>query len=458
MTAQPQSCVLDIHLKADLANTSKYGRMFPTLPTLQVQEPDLLALGKAGAAIDVASDAPAMDNPRIPAGFTMLGHFIAHDLTADRSLLRHHANLRVVRNFREPYLDLEALYGSGPSGAPYLYDANDPDKFLLGKNDAGEEDDVPRNRQGRALLGDARNDVHGILAQFHLLLLKFHNAAVDEVRAQGAAPSDVFSQAQRNVRWHVQWIVLHQYLPLIVGAELASEVREKGPQHLRFGPHPFIPVEFSDAAYRFGHSQIRSFYRLNATKTESIIPGLQGGKAIPASAVVDWRYFFQLDNDVVPQASRRIAPTMAHALLDLPETMVGAAEVPEYHSLACRDLLRGRALNLPSGEAVARFLGVPVLTSEQIQLDRFGWRNETPLWYYILREAEVLANGQHLGPVGGRIVAEVLVGLIDDDPLSYRKADPNWTPAFVRSASDDFTIETLIRFAKLAHAGTRSRN
>ncbi len=194
------------------------------------------------------------------------------------------------------------------------------------------------------------------------------------------------------------------------------------------------------------------------SRTESIIPGLQGGKAIPASHVVDWRYFFQLDNEVVPQASRRIGPTMAHALLDLPEAMVGAAEVPEYHSLACRDLLRGRALNLPSGEAVARFLGVPVLTSEQIQLDRFGWRNETPLWYYILREAEVLANGQHLGPVGGRIVAEVLVGLIDDDPLSYRKADPNWTPAFVRSASDDFTIETLIRFTRLAHAGTRSRN
>lgn len=454
MTAQPQSCVLDIHLKDDLANTSKYGRMFPKLPALHVKELDLLALGKAGAAIDVATDNPAMDNPRIPAGFTMLGHFIAHDLTADRSLLRHHANLKEVRNFREPHLDLEALYGSGPGGAPYLYDANDPDKFLLGINDAGEEEDVPRNRQGKALLGDARNDVHAILAQFHLLLLKFHNAAVDAVRADGAAASDVFSQAQRNVRWHVQWIVLHEYLPLIVGAALAQETRTKGPRYLRFGSHPFIPLEFSDAAYRFGHSQIRSVYRLNDTRTESIIPGLQGGRAIASSAIVDWRYFFSLDDRVRPQASRRIGPRMAHALIDLPEAMVGATDVPESRSLACRDLIRGRALNLPSGEAIARFLNVSVLTPEQVGLDRFGWGEETPLWYYVLKEAEVLANGEHLGPVGGRIVADVLVGLIDDDPLSYRKADPNWTPAFARSEGSGFSAEELIKFALAARVGS----
>lgn len=447
MAVQPQSCVLDIRLKDDLSNTSKYGRMFPTLPALHVEERELLALGRVGAAIDVATDSPEMDNPRIPAGFTMLGHFIAHDLTADRSLLRHHANLREVRNFRAPHFDLDALYGSGPGGAPYLYDANDPDKFLLGMNDVGEEEDIPRNRQGRALLGDARNDVHAILAQFHLLLLKFHNAVIEAVRADRAAASDVFSQAQRNVRWHLQWIVLHEYLPLVVGAELAAEARTKGPRCLRFGSHPFIPLEFSDAAYRFGHSQIRSVYRLNGTRTESIIPGLQGGRAIPSSAVIDWRYFFQLDDSVRPQASRRIGPTMAHALIDLPEAMVGASDVPESRSLACRDLIRGRALNLPSGEAIARFLNVTALTSEQVGLHRFGWRNETPLWYYVLKEAQILAGGEHLGPVGGRIVADVLVGLIDDDPLSYRRADPNWKPAFVRSDSDDFTIEQLIRFA-----------
>lgn len=446
MTTQPQSCVLDIHLKADLANTSKYGRMFPTLPALQVKELDLLALGRVGAAIDVATDSPVMDNPRIPAGFTMFGHFIAHDLTADRSLLRHHANLREVRNFREPHLDLEALYGSGPTGAPYLYDANDSDKFLLGLNDAGKNDDVPRNRQGRALLGDARNDVHAILAQFHLLLLKFHNAAVDAVRADGAAASDVFSQAQRNVRWHVQWLALHEYLPLIVGAELATEACSEGPRYLKFRSHPFIPLEFSDAAYRFGHSQIRSVYRLNDSTTETIIPGLQGGRAIASSTVVDWRYFFQLDDSVRPQASRRIGPAIAHALIDLPESMVGVTEVPEYHSLACRDLIRGRALNLPSGEEIARFLNVAVLSQEQVGLHRFGWRNETPLWYYILKEAEVLAKGEHLGPVGGRIVADVLVGLIDNDPLSYRKADPNWKPAFARSESAEFTVEDLVRY------------
>ncbi len=447
MATQPQSCVLDIHLKDRLITTSKYGRMFPKLPPLRVEEKDLLALGRAGAAIDVGADSPALDNPRIPAGFTMLGHFVAHDLTADRSMLQHHASLREVRNFREPRLDLDSLYGPGPAGAPYLYDANDPDKFLLGVNDAGQPEDLPRNSQGRALIGDARNDVHGILAQLHLLLLKFHNAAVDRARKDGASPQDVFSQAQRNVRWHVQWIVLHEYLPLITGEKFATEVRGAGASYLNFQEHPFIPVEFSDAAYRFGHSQIRSVYRLNAATTESIIPGMEGGRAIPASHAIDWRYFFRLDDSVSPQPSRRIGPAMSHALIDMPEAMVGTTAMPEYHSLACRDLVRGSALSLPSGESVAKRLGVHALTREEAGLQQYGWNNETPLWYYVLKEAEILENGERLGPVGARIVADVLVALIDNDPMSYRKVDPNWTPAFSDDNSGIFTSEQLVRFA-----------
>src|SRR4029077_14744663 len=138
------SCVLDLHLKHDLSSGvgAKYGRLFPGLAGLECDENQLLALGKAGAAMDVVSDDPKADNPRIAAGHTMFGHMLAHDLTADRSLLQHHASLRRIHNFRTPRLDFESLYGAGPTGAPSMYHVSDPDKFLLGKNDTDAPDDM----------------------------------------------------------------------------------------------------------------------------------------------------------------------------------------------------------------------------------------------------------------------------------------------------------------------------
>src|SRR5207247_7319418 len=153
------SCVIAPHLKGSLSTVEdgKYGRMFPGLPGPETDEAILLTLGRSGSVMDAASrvdgsDA-ATDNPRIPAGFTFLGQFVAHDITADRSLLLHHARLNELRNFRTPRLDLESLYGGGPTGSPYLYDLDDADKLLIGVNDQGELADVPRNRQVRAMLG-----------------------------------------------------------------------------------------------------------------------------------------------------------------------------------------------------------------------------------------------------------------------------------------------------------------
>ncbi|MBV8164458.1 MAG: peroxidase, partial [Candidatus Eremiobacteraeota bacterium] len=148
----------------------------------------MLALGRAGAAIDALADEPGDDNPRIAAGHTMFGHMIAHDLTADRSLLKHHASMRAIHNFRTPRLDFESLYDAGPSGAPYMYDAEDPDKFLLGATENCNAIDVLRNPQGKAIIGDPRNDVHGIISQLHLTMLKLHNRIVDHLRTEGVAP------------------------------------------------------------------------------------------------------------------------------------------------------------------------------------------------------------------------------------------------------------------------------
>jgi Animal haem peroxidase len=450
------SCVIAPHLKGSITSVedSKYGRMFPDLPGLEVDEAFLLALGRSGSVMDAASRPDELDtrndNPRIPAAFAFLGQFIAHDITADRSMLRHHARLNELRNFRTPRLDLEYLYAAGPTGDPHLYDLDDLDKFLLGVNDMGKQDDLSRNRQGRALVGDPRNDVHLIISQLHLAFLKFHNQVVDYLRDQGVPSSDVFSEAQRLVRWHYQWIVVHEFLPLTAGEALVDNLLNNGPQFYEYDERPFIPVEFADAAYRFGHSQVRSVYILNGSGAKGqIFPDFAGTCPVPHDRVVDWAYFFNVEEQRPPQASKRIDTLIAHSLIDLPRSVVGDTDIPEQHSLAYRDLMRGQALDLPSGEGVSRAMDIEPLSKDELGLSKLGWHGETPLWYYILKEAEVRAGGERLGDVGGRIVAEVLLGLIDGDSTSYRWAETEWRPTLPGTQEGQFTVADLLRFARV---------
>lgn len=159
-----------------------------------------------------------------------------------------------------------------------------------------------------------------------------------------------------------------------------------------------------------------------------LFPDLLGFCAVPREHVVDWAFFFDEPGASSAQRSKKIDGKLVRALIDLPVAVTGECEIEDYHSLAVRDLQRGEGVGLPSGEAVARHLGFPPLTAEQIGIASTGWRDETPLWYYILREADVCAAGNRLGPVGGKIVAEVLVGLIDADETSYRRSSPDWQP------------------------------
>jgi len=449
------SCVIAPHLKAELGQDSdgKYGRMFADdLLTPNDNETMLLALSRSGSIMDdvvkVDDQGTRSDNPRIPAGFPIFGQFIAHDITADRSLLSHHARVEEIRNFRTPSLNLEALYGAGPTGEPFLYDLNDGDKFLLGVNDIGRTDDVPRNQQGRALVSDPRNDVHLLISQLHLAFLKFHNRIVDLLRTQGVPIANVFTEARRIVTWHYQWIAVHEFLPLSVGEDLVNDIVEHGPRFYRYERRPYIPVEFADAAYRFGHSQIRPFYTLNSSGARGqIFPDCKGTCPVTHDRVLEWSYFFNVDNTRPPQASKRIDTLIAHSLVDLPTSVVGETSIPEEHSIAYRDLERGRALDLPSGEALARVMGVEPLKKDELGLDTLHMSGETPLWYYILKEAEVRHDGQQLGEVGGRIVAEVLLGLIDADPDSYRNANDAWKPSLPAKQEGHFTIADLLRFA-----------
>jgi hypothetical protein len=400
--------------------------MFPELPAFEADEAVLHALGRAGGLCDCGD---VMDTPASlgeeAAGWPIFGQFVAHDITADRSALQSHVDPQALRNARAPQLNLECLYGDGPVGHPFLFERDDPAKFLRGLDDA----DVPRNAEGIAIIGDPRNDSHTLMAQMHLAMLKAHNAFVEDTRNHGVSERDVFATAARELRWQYQWIVLDEFLPSLVGRPLVDEVLTDGPRWFRPDRDVFIPLEFADAAYRYGHCQIRQQYRLNReTDPVPIFPDLLGFRPVKRERTVDWTLLFDTPGAPAAQRAKKIDGRLPRSLIQLPVAITGEVEIDEYHSLAVRDLQRGQGVGLPSGEAVARHLGLRPLSRDEVGLGPMGWTGETPLWYYILREAAVTTSGNRLGPVGGRIVAEVIATLLERDPTSVRFAGPEWQP------------------------------
>ncbi len=454
----------------------RFGRMFRTLPPLRPRDEVLDAL--AGAMRE-RRDAPSADNPKIPSGYTYLGQFIDHDITFDPvSSLQRRNDPDALVDFRTPRYDLDSLYGSGPAVSPYLYESSDRTfrgvKLLVGRNSgaAFERDDLPRNQQGRALIGDPRNDENTIVSQLQLLFLRFHNAVVDHVRRRrpGLDSGELFRRAQRITRWHYQWVVVHDFLERIVGREMARAVLKPATASsppvtdLRFyawDVQPFMPVEFSVGAYRFGHSMVRGVYNLNEIVTSVPIfaaadrPGplehLGGFRRLPGAWTVDWSLFFPMGRGrAALQLSRRIDTKIAAPLHALPPGLDR-----RRRSLAALNLRRGKALGLPSGQAVAAAMGETPLTAAELDIDRLelpaadkaSLEADAPLWFYCLKEAEVRAGGEHLGPVAGRIVAEVLVGLLAGDPLSYLHVSPNWRPTLPAARSGAFAMPDLVRVA-----------
>ena len=403
-----------------------YARMFPELSSFRADEQFLHALGSAGGLCDCGDVDDSPDTlADTAAGWPIFGQFVAHDITADRSILRAHTDTGKLHNARSPKLNLEPLYGDGPTGHPFLYQRDDPAKFLLGLDNA----DVQRNAEGTAIIGDPRNDSHTLISQLHLAILKAHNGFVDEARQAAVPDGCVFDEAARQLRWHYQWIVLHEFLPALVGSALAEQVLKEGPHYFHPDRDAFIPLEFADAAYRSGHSQIRHRYHVNPQGNPvPLFPDLLGFRPVPREHAVDWKLFFDPAGAKRAQRAKKMDGKLIKALIELPVAVSGETEIEAYHSLAVRDLQRGQGVGLPSGEAVARHLGITPLTADEVGIASTGWRSETPLWYYVLREADVCGGGHRLGPVGGRIVAEVLVGLVSADATSILQGPEEWRP------------------------------
>ena len=408
---------------------ASYGRLFPELPSFEAEEAFLFALGRAGGLCDCSdADDDAASPGREAAGWPFFGQFLAHDITADRSTLSAgtSADPSRLRNARSPQLNLECLYGDGPVGHPYLFRRDDPAKLLTSPDGS----DVLRNSEGTAIIGDPRNDSHVLMSQMHLAFVRAHNLFVDRVRRQGGPESATFETAARELRWHYQTVVLREFLPRLVGPELTQSIIGGDRRYYRPSDAAFIPLEFADAAYRYGHGQIRHRYRLNGTSVPvSLFPDLIGFQPVTPARRVEWTRLFDAEGHAPADRAKKMDGRLVGALIALPVMLTGECEIAELHSLAVRDLERGQRVGLPSGEAVARHMGVAPLTGDEIGAQAAGWHGETPLWYYILREAAVRAEGDRLGPVGGRIVGEVLVGLLEVDQQSVRHAPAGWRPS-----------------------------
>jgi hypothetical protein len=417
----------------------RYRRLFENLPALDSEDEALHALGSPGGICDDDAD-PSTDG-EMAAGWPFFGQFIAHDITADRSPLGHHADADRIKNFRTPRANLEVIYAAGPTGSPYLFQKDDPAKLLLGEGGY----DVPRNHEGIALLGDQRNDTHLFMSQMQLGFIRAHNLVVDRLRDDGVKEAEVFDDGRRATTWHYQWVILREFLPQLIGSGLTGELLDGGAKVFKPGDDPFIPFEFADAAYRYGHSQVRDAYRVNRHfGPVPVFPDLMGFGAVPVDHAIDWSLQFDVPGKERAQRSKKIDGKLPRWLISLPRQISGEAQGSVYSSLANRDLQRGQAVGLASGEAIASELGVEPLSPEEVGLAETGWDQETPLWLYVLKEAEALEGGNRLGPVGGRIVGEVLVGIIDADPESFRSVNPSWRPTLPSHEAGRFGIADLL--------------
>ena len=325
-----------------------------------------------------------------------------------------------LTNQRTFAFDLDSVYGGGPSVSPQLYDG---DKFKIGVATDGVSPDLPRITDGplagRAILVEARNDENLIIAQIHLSFLRLHNELID----QGMS----FDEAHDTVVESYRYVVLNDYLPQTVGEDAVKKALQTPVNKGFFQPGketPFTPVEFAVAAFRFGHSQVRNAYNINDQSggvpvfdftPDPLVGDLSGGRQLPANRIIDFDNFFAelpRDSAADPPAliGRAIDTKISASLFQLP---IPGAEGGGDNVLGFRNLLRAKFYDMPSGEDVAVAMGFTPLADPTFP-------EGTPLWFYILREAEETTGGAELGPVGGGIVAEVFVDLLRDSGKHQR--------------------------------------
>lgn len=431
----------------------------------------LMALGSEMGMLDPGEINPGQEhaelNSGIPAIYTYLGQFIDHDITArtDRNspitdIGNYDGNpgniypiapdvvVNELRNGRRPQLDLDSIFGDGPSFPSEFYN---PEKYLYSTeadalynksslrmklNDSGNQFDLPRTN-GKALIADARNDENLIISQLHASFISAFNELMKYYQAinpDGLEREARYSKCRRILRWAYQYIVVNDYLKQVCDASIVNETIENGPYYFLTDRGVYMPLEFSVAAFRFGHSMIRPFYKINDTIGTKEIMDLLGetfhanffnNGALDASNKLDFSNFIGVN----AQTARKIDWRISKGLFDLTKIESSIPAQTMLARLSQRNLIRGYSLSIPTGQAIAHAMGIKPLTKDQIIADlQPGNVNSiqtakldtrTPLWFYILKEAVIHNNGERLGAVGSKLVAETLIGLVKSDRNSY---------------------------------------
>lgn len=377
------------------------------------------------------------DSTTITNGLAIFSQFLAHDITFEaQSRLKGINEVGQLQNDRTVNLDLDCLYGQRTQD--FFYDSSDTDKLLLGKcytDGTREWFDLQRNAQGKAIIPDSRNDENIIVSRMQVLFIQFHNAMVDHLRIHDCPPN-IFKAARQQVLWHYHWLIIHEYLYKMMDRSIYNSLMKDGPKFFQW---PWaLPLEFSGAAFRVGHSQCQDVNKINET-TEKKLFDL--GFFSTMEEYVDWRCLFDFGDGQV-QFARRIDTQIGRSFSKLP--FVKSKDRKE-RSLAFRNLRRGVSYGLQSGEDVAKRMGIePIEVRETVRLDFPG----TPLWFYILREAYLLGNeGNHLGPVGSQLLGEIFLTLMMHDDESYLKIHPRWQPSLGRKPGQ-FDFVDLISFTE----------
>ena len=265
----------------------------------------------------------------VPAGYTYLGQFIDHDLTFDRTAVSLGTNVSpaALLQARSPSLDLDSLYGAGPGDPESAKFYSDGVHLKTGTTDAigpppfqaHARFDLPRGTTGSnkkkrvANIPDPRNDENLAVAQTHTAMIRFHNRVVDSL-PNALPPAQKFAQARDIVTRHYQWMLKTDYLPRIVAPAVVNDVFNNGRKAFEVGATPTdvptMPIEFSVAAFRLGHSMVRQAYDWNAAFPSGegtltflfIFSGLSGdmfgGPKLPSNWIADFRRLYDLKNEL----------------------------------------------------------------------------------------------------------------------------------------------------------------
>lgn len=460
-------------------------------------------------------------------------------------------------NLRRPTFDLDSVYGNGPGLDPKehkpdpggadkgLYDGIrlrvgecahgpgipgvmiPPDDDLrrdlprigpLLAQGAITEDDIPGgvrddvNRDTRAFIADMRNDENLIVSQFHLAFLRFHNKVVDAIEKSpkdlgvppGAKDDKRYEAARRLVCHHYQWLVVNDYLPTVCLPEVVDDVLKNGPRFYKplQGNLLFAPLEYSVAAFRFGHTMVRGGYDHNRNFGQAVPPNsavlpfasfnllflftgnghvidpeditkstpnpFAGEKTLPFNWIIEWDRMTRKDDPNEGHFARKIDTVLAPPIHNMVNEGT-AAEIQDdagrplrqlLRNLATRNLLRGYLLSIPTGQAMADAMGVARLSEDELKegntdavnaaLQNGGFLQHTPLFYYVLKEAEVRADGNSLGELGSRIVVETQLGIMRNDPNSFMNVKGGWDPSKGAKLPGGGEIRTIRDFLKFA--------